>query len=140
MSSRIEPSAALAAGLALSLLAACSRSPAGSANVPDIPVYPGARLTEQTNLPDQDPIDTYTVPDVAEAEVLAWYREQMANHGWHAKTDPSDNVVLYVDEEGCWGFVMATQTTNGRDVLLQLSQQRPGTTCVAFTPAPPGRD
>ncbi len=134
MTARVRLAAALAAVSVAWTLAACGRGPAGSANVPGIPVYPGARLTQQSSVPDQDPIDTYLVPDVTEDTVLDWYREQMPKHGWRA------NVVLYVDRQGCYGFVMATQNPNGQDVLLQLSQQRPGTACLDFTPGPTASD
>lgn len=126
--------------LVLFLVAACSGPAPTSRNVPDIPVYPGARLTSQSNEPDRDPIDTYTVPDTSESTVLAWYREQMPKHGWQPTTDAFDNVVIYRNQAGCYGFVMATQATNGQDVLLQLSQQRADTPCIAITPGTPGSE
>lgn len=124
----------------LLLVAACSGRASPTRNVPDIPVYPGARLTSQSNEPDRDPIDTYTVPDTSESAVLAWYREQMPKYGWEPTTDAFDNVVIYRNQAGCYGFVMATQATNGHDVLLQLSQQRAQTPCAAVTQGTPGSE
>lgn len=120
------------------LLISCGPKTTSSANVPDIPVYPGAQLEAQITDDDRDPTDTYYVRGATEAEVLDWYAREMPKAGWHPITDEKDNVILYNDEAGCYGFVMSTQQ-NG-DVFLQLSQQRPGSFCMPDMPLDPGTD
>lgn len=129
----------LAAALFLALVGtACRDRASSSEHVPDIPVYPEAVLTERIDETDRDPIDIYEVPDVESDAVLDWYRERMSDWGWTAVTDESDDVILYNDLEGCYAFVAATQQ-NG-SVMLQLSQQRPGSPCMKGSPLPTGTE
>jgi hypothetical protein len=131
---------------ALLLAAGCRPAePGPSANVPDIPVYPGARLGQQvaadaTVAPTlegpRDPVDFYVIPGAAAADVLAWYRQQMPKHGWTPVSDPADDVVLYTTAAGCDGFVVVTQVD--RDVELQLSQQNPAVPCEVVPTEDPG--
>jgi hypothetical protein len=136
-SHRLQSGAAL---VLLATLTACGRQPRYSPNVPDVPVYPGAELVEHLDQPNRDPLDTYTVPSIPNSIVLDWYRQQMPKDGWTATSDESDTVVLYRNKAGCYAFIMAVQDQNGRDVMLQVSQQRPGSVCLPYTPAPPGKD
>jgi hypothetical protein len=120
-------------GVALAAAATSCRDEAlRSENVPDIPVYPGSILVDQFAEENRDPTDMYNVPDVSPDEVLDWYRDRMADVGWIAVTDETDDVILYNDADGCYAFVSATLDADG--VLLQISQQRKGTTCIPGRP------
>lgn len=114
------------------LAAACRDRELVSEHVPDVPVHPGAVLIERIDSEDLDPRDVYEIEDVSAEDVLRWYAPRMDDRGWIPVTDASDDVVLYNDSEGCYAFVSATQQ-DGK-VLLQISQQRPGSPCISTPP------
>jgi hypothetical protein len=127
-------------GLALAALAvlSCRTAPVTSLAVPDVPVYPGARLAASaSDAPDLDPTESYVVPRARADDVRAWYRQAMARRGWQA-TSPDDGgeVTTYATDKGCWGLVSIRQ--DGADVVLQISQQRPGTSCFRVPTMDPG--
>lgn len=137
---------ALAVVASVALLVGCqSREPGRSPNVPDIPVYPGAKLDQRvaadatappTLEGPRDPIDFYVIAHTDAQRVLAWYSEQMPEHGWAPVTDSKEDVVLYTTAAGCYGFVVVTQVE--RDVELQISQQNPATPCEITPTEDPG--
>ena len=122
-------------------VAACSRGGATqrSAQLPHVPVYPGAQLIESVVAPERDPTEYYVVRDASAAEVLAWYKEQMPGAGWTASTDANDAFVIYHTAEGCYGFVAAYANADG-SVELQLSEQAQGTPCQPYVTSEPGHD
>ncbi len=131
----------IAAALVVLVLVAgagCRESASSSEHVPDIPIYPEAILTERIDEEELDPTDIYEVQEAKAEGVLEWYRDRMSDWGWTAVTDESDDVILYNDTDGCYAFVAATQE-NG-SVMLQLSQQRPGSPCMKGSPLPTGTE
>ena len=123
--------------LALVAIGCRAPTPAPSA-VPDVPVYPGAKLVAPAvDAPDLDPTEGYVVAGANQAQVQAWYRRAMAGRGWRTTSaDDGGEVTTYATERGCWGLVSARQ--DGADVLLQISQQRPGTPCYNVPTIDPG--
>jgi hypothetical protein len=134
-------SCALATVLVLTGAAACRPAPGKSANVPDVPVYPGAVLRMADVRPDLDPTEYYTVTGATSAEVGAWYREQMPRRGWNPTSDPESDFVSFQTVEGCYAFVGTFALPDG-GVDLQISQQRAGTPCYPYATAAasPGDD
>lgn len=132
------PQASLhAAGLLLvTALAACQASPSTSANVPDIPVHAGATLEWAELEAGSDPTEMYHLPGQSAPEVHAWYVREMREQGWTPTTAEADEVILYVDADGCHGLVSVVQ--DGPDVKLQISQQEAGTPCLRPLPVAPG--
>lgn len=152
---RFRPILALLAAAYVASAVACdgtgSREPGASANVPGIPVYPGAELidawpassiqTPSHSLSDdtsRDPTDFYYVPDVDVTSVVNWYAERMPAMGWRAVGDPMQDVVLYNDRQGCYGFVGVSAVEGGVD--LQFSRQDPATPCQIIPTTNPGND
>ncbi len=137
--------------LGAGLLVGCGASEGRSTNVPGIPVYPGAELTDawpaasvqtpEVTLngdPERDPTDFYFVPDAEPAAVIAWYGERMRQHGWEAVGDPNLEVVIYNDAQGCYAFVSVSGVEGG--VSLQISRQDPATPCVVVPTTDPGSE
>jgi hypothetical protein len=132
------PRVALLLALMAGSLTACLAKPATPSAVPGIPVYPGARLVAPaTPAPGLDPTEGYVVSGASQADVRTWYRQAMGGRGWHP-TSPDDGgeVTTYADDRGCWGLVSIRQ--DGPDVLVQISQQRPGSTCYVIPTLAPG--
>lgn len=145
------PLSLAAAMAAAALTAACGASEGRSTNVPGIPVYPGAQLTDawpaasvatpEASLngdPERDPTDFYTIPGARPEDVIAWYRERMRDAGWQAVGDPNLEVVIYNDAQGCYAFVSVTGVEDG--VSLQISRQDPATPCVVVPTTDPGTE
>lgn len=122
-----------------------------STNVPGIPVYPGAKLTDSwpassvqtpsislSEDTSRDPTDFYFIRGADQDRVVEWYAERMPPLGWHAVGDPMQDVVLYNDDRGCYGFVSATDAEDGVD--LQISRQDPATPCQIVPTMDPGTE
>jgi hypothetical protein len=117
-------------------LVGCRERANRSANVPDVPIYPGAVLREAVVGEDLDPTEYYVVSGTTENEILQWYRQRMPEAGWEASGDPDGTFVFYHTVEGCYGFVGTVARGDGT-VELQVSEQRSGTRCYPyFTPDP----
>jgi hypothetical protein len=125
-------------GLCLLVGACHDGDRAASANVPDIPIYPGATLREAVVGPNLDPTEYYVVTGVPERDVRSWYRARMPRAGWTANDDADDSLVFYHTDKGCYGFVGVFTRPDG-NVELQVSEQRADTPCFPYlTPDPTG--
>lgn len=123
--------------LAAGLVGSCrARDGTRSANVPDVPVYPGAVLREAVTGDDLDPTEYYVISGVSADEVATWYAERMPRRGWSPSPGDDENFTIYHTRAGCYGFVGVFARDDGA-VELQISQQRAGTSCLPyFTPDP----
>ncbi len=124
--------------LLAAVVAGCRPGPGTSENVPDIPVYAGADLVAAAVEEGRDPTETYLVTGASAQVVHGWYVREMRQRGWTPTTAEADEVILYVDPDGCYGLVSVVQ--DGDDVQLQISQQEAGTPCIRPIRGNPGDD